>query len=63
MQNCTFDRPWNWLYHFGKSADQKMPNLPWSCFRLARQNGWGDKDFAAVIEPLREIALSKHTKD
>ena len=63
MQNCTFDRPWNWLYHFGKSADQKMPNLPWSCFASPPKTDGVIKDFAAVIEPLREIALSKHTKD
>ena len=45
----------------GFSLRSAQPAL--ELFRLASQNGWGDKDFAAVIEPLREIALSEHTKD
>ncbi len=45
----------------GFSLRSAQPAL--ELFRLASQNGWGDKDFAAVIEPLREIALSKQTKD
>jgi len=31
-------------------------------FRLASQSGWGDKDFASVIEPIRARALSKPAK-
>lgn len=28
-------------------------------FRFASQNGWGDKDFSAIVEPLRERVLPK----